>query len=573
MQEIQQDAAERPAATEAESGAAMAAPAEYRYADEIEPEDLEPQPMAPHTRRRLLIGLGVLLVLVLLAVLPPLINVNRYQRRIAASISASLGRPVHLDSVTLNVLPLPGFTLTNFVVGEDPGFGAEPVIHADSVRATLRIRSLWHRRVEFSRIALDAPSVNLVRRADGRWNIESILLQASRVAVNPTEQKTAGDAPRFPYIEATGARVNFKSGLEKKPLSLTDAEFALWLPEPEMWRLRLEAHPTRTDTAATDTGTLRVEGTLGKASTLEQVPIDLHAEWSAAPLGAASWVLMGQDGDLRGEMTVRASAKGTVGDNTATARLQVQRLRRAEFVPAQMMDVDVSCKARTQAVFHHLSEVKCLWPPDGEQSGLGDLVATGEVPDIHHLELARVEVKWDGVQMSNVVDGLRETSQRVSPELLAGGTVSGVWKCCGEEGPWLGSYGEFGLSHTRLSLHGAALHLGDADTLGTLAGDKLTMEPFALDLGGAQPAELTVDADRTGVRMRLTGVVLRSSVLALGKALPQFGEGLGAALPEVLSKGPEAPVKVDLVGTRVWGGEQTWGAAVKVVVGKKRRRR
>jgi hypothetical protein len=543
------------------------------YADEIEPEDVEPQPMAAHTRRRLLIGLGVLGVLVLLAVLPPLINVNRYQRRIAASIGASLGRPVHMDSVSLNVLPVPGFTLTNFVVSEDPGFGGEPVIRADSVRATLRMRSLWHRRVEFSKIALEAPSVNLVRRADGRWNIESILLQASRVAVNPTEQKTAGDAPRFPYIEATGARVNFKSGLEKKPLSLTEAEFALWLPEPEMWRLRLEAHPTRTDTAATDTGTLRVDGTLGKASRLEDVPIDLHAEWSTVPLGAASWVLMGRDGNLRGEMTLRASAKGTVGDNTATARLQVLRLRRAEFVPDRMLDVDVSCKAGTQAVFHRLTELQCLWPPDGEQSGLGDLVATGEVPDIHHLEQARVEVKWDGVRMSNLLDGLREVSQRVSPELLAGGTVSGVWICCGEEGRWLGSYGEFGLSHTRLSLNGEGLHLGDADTLGELAGDKVTMEPFALDLGGAQPAELTVDADRTGVRMRLTGMVLRSKLMALGKALPQFGDGLEKAMPEALSKGPEAPVKVDLVGTRVWGGGQVWTAAVKVVQGKKRLRR
>lgn len=539
--------------------------------DEVDADEAESRPMAPHTRRRLVTGLAVLLVILLLAVLPPLVNVNRYQRRIAASISASLGRPVHLDSVTLNVLPLPGFTLTNFVVSEDPSFGAEPVIRADSVRATLRMRSLWHRRVEFSRISLDAPSVNLVKRADGRWNIESILLQASHVAVNPTEQKTAGDAPRFPYIEATGARVNFKTGLEKKPFSLTDAEFALWLPQPEMWRLRLEAHPTRTDTAATDTGTLRIEGTLGKASTLEAVPIDLHAEWSAVPLGAASWVVMGRDAGLRGEMTIRASAQGTVADNTATLRLQVQRLRKADFVPSQMMDVDVSCKAKAAAVFHHLSEVKCLWPPDGEQSGLGDLIATGEIPDIHHVEQAKLEVRWDGVQMVNLLDGLREVSQRVSPELLVGGTVAGRLTCCGD-GPALGSAGDFSLSHTRLTLNGLGLHPDDADVVGTVNGDKVTVEPYTLDLGGAVPAELTVSADATGLKMRLTGMVLRSRLVALGKALPQFGDGLEAALPPVVAAGAEVPMKVDLVGSRVWGGGQTWAAA-KVVVVKRGKRR
>jgi len=90
-------------------------------------------------RKRLVIAACVLLALVVLALLPPLINVNRYQRRIATSISRSLGRPVHLDSVSMNLLPLPSFTLENFVVSEDPQFGAEPVMRADEVTATLRV--------------------------------------------------------------------------------------------------------------------------------------------------------------------------------------------------------------------------------------------------------------------------------------------------------------------------------------------------------------------------------------------------------------------------------------------------
>ena len=62
----------------------------------------------------------VLAVLLLLALTPPLLNVNRLRRRIADSMSASLGRPVHLDRVTVHLLPVPGFTLENLVVSEDP---------------------------------------------------------------------------------------------------------------------------------------------------------------------------------------------------------------------------------------------------------------------------------------------------------------------------------------------------------------------------------------------------------------------------------------------------------------------
>ena len=101
----------------------------------------------PGIHRRFLFLWLAFAALVLLAIVPPLISVNRFQHRIATSISQSLGRPVHLDRVTLNLLPLPGFTLNNLVVDEDPAFGSEPIIRANSVRATLRIRSLWTKRV------------------------------------------------------------------------------------------------------------------------------------------------------------------------------------------------------------------------------------------------------------------------------------------------------------------------------------------------------------------------------------------------------------------------------------------
>src|ERR1700722_9865110 len=243
------------------------------------------EPVRSGRVRHFVIAAVVALALVSLAVLPPLINANRFQRRIAASISGSLGRPVHLDRVTFNMLPLPGFTLENLVVSEDPAFGSEPVIRANSVRARLRISSLWRKRVEFSTISFTEPSVNLVRAADGKWNLESILLQASRIEAAPTVQAKPGSAPRFPYIEATGARLNLKQGAEKLPLSLTEAEFALWLSNPQEWHVRLQARPTRTDTSVSDAGVVRLEGTLGRATSLGAVPLNLQGEWRNAPLG------------------------------------------------------------------------------------------------------------------------------------------------------------------------------------------------------------------------------------------------------------------------------------------------
>src|SRR6201996_6258705 len=101
-------------------------------------------------RRRLATAAVVLLLLGALVLTPPLLNVNRYRHRIASTMSQSLGRPVHLDNVSLHALPWPGLTLENLVVSEDPAFGYEPVIRANKVNATLRIGSLWRRQIEFS---------------------------------------------------------------------------------------------------------------------------------------------------------------------------------------------------------------------------------------------------------------------------------------------------------------------------------------------------------------------------------------------------------------------------------------
>jgi AsmA family len=381
--------------------------------------------LSTHTLRRLLYLAVAALIILLLVLLPPLISVNRYQKRIANSISGSLGRPVHLDKVSLNLLPLPGFTLENFVVDEDPAFGSEPVIRADSVRATLRISSLWRRRVEFSTISFTNPSVNLVHLANGKWNLESILLHASHIEAAPTAQKKAGPAPRFPYIEATGARLNLKLDHEKTPISLTDADFALWLPDPQMWHLRIQARPARTDTNVSDTGTVQLEGTLGAAPSLGEVPISLRGEWRNVPLGQTSLVLLGHDAGLRGEMTLTANAQGTVSNSALQTRLQLTGARRADFVPAQPLDIDLQCLGTATGDFHSFQDIHCSWPPTGS-SNPPTLAISGAIPDIRNPRSAAIEIGTPGLPAATLLDWLHIASSRVPADLTADGTLTGT---------------------------------------------------------------------------------------------------------------------------------------------------
>ena len=296
--------------------------------------------------RRTWLALGLVVAVLALAFLPPYLSVSRFQRRITTSMSQALGRPVHLDHVALHLLPFPAFAIDNLVIDELPPFGDEPIIRANSVSARLRLSSLWRRRVEFSRITFTDPSINLVRNPDGRWNLESFLLQAARINAAPTAQTRPGSAPRFPYIEATGARINLKLAQRKTPFSLTEADLALWLPEPQQWKLRLRGRPARTDTGATDTGLLQTEATLHRAGAVGQVPLLLDASWTGAPLGEASRVLTGTDAGLRGDLALTTHIAGTLDNAAVNLEFKLGSLRRADLVPDRLVDIDLQCHAR-----------------------------------------------------------------------------------------------------------------------------------------------------------------------------------------------------------------------------------
>jgi hypothetical protein len=530
--------------------------------------------VSTHTLRRLLYLAFAALALLLLILLPPYISVNRYQRRIATSIGDSLGRPVHLDRVVLNLLPLPGFTLENFVVDEDPAFGSEPVIRANSVRATLRISSLWSRRVEFSTISFTDPSVNLVHASSGKWNVESILFHAAHVAAAPTDQKKAGPAPRFPYIEATGARLNLKLDHEKTPISLTDADFALWLPDPQQWHLRLSAHPARTDADVSDTGTFELEGTLGRAASLDQVPINLRGEWRNVPLGEGSRVLLGRDAGFRGEMTLSANAQGTVNNSALQARLHLTDARRADFVPAQPLSVDLQCLGTATSDFHAFEDLHCSWPPAGS-SDAPILAVSGSLTDIRNLRSATFQIGTPGLGAPTLLQWYRIASARVPVDISATGALTGSLTYAPSSSGILPLQGDLLLTNASLiNPHAgpASLIVGDVALSSTAppavethhsknhptatpVTDGFQLAPTALALGGKDPATLDGHIDANGYTLHLTGMVSIARLQALATAIPQLNDGLNEVLPTNRAAGP---FRIDYTATRPWGKSQTW---------------
>ncbi len=529
------------------------------------------------------IAVALVLLVVIATIVLPLININRYHHTIADSLSRSLGRPVHLGSVQLQLLPRPGLALTDFVVEEDPGFGAEPLLRAPSVTVSLRPSSLWRDRLEVSRIDLDNASVNLVRDSRGQWNFSSLLIQAARTPNAPTGLRHATAALRFPYIEFRSARINFKSGTEKKAFSFFNADLSIWLAQPDQWQLRFEAQPARTDLDLdlSDTGLIRLEGTVNRAAALDQIPVKLHAEWNKAPLGQLSRMLFAEDSGWRGLLRAEADFTGDINNLETNARFRVDDAHRQEFTPLSSLPVDVRCRAVYHRAVGAVDNLTCLWPVgDGHLLLTGALRAPRLKAAAHPEANLTLEINRTPAAFAASALGLLRSG--VTPSLTATGLINGHFAYATGEHSSHGTSptltGEAAVDSLSLSFPGVdkpltfpTLHFATPSAVpphhtGHKAAKPdarpaaksaprtaILLNPAPLALGAQNGAELSGQFTATGFSLRLAGQADLARLVALSKSSSVFGSSLAGVSPADAETPSTADLDLALTGPWLTG--------------------
>ncbi|HLJ88681.1 MAG TPA: AsmA family protein [Candidatus Angelobacter sp.] len=520
--------------------------------------------MALLSRRKIIVA--ALIVLALAIFLPPNINGSRFSKRLASALSAALGRPVKIGAVSFRLLPRPGFDLYDFEVMDDPAFSAEPLLLCGEVTADLRLTSLWQGRLEIANLKLKSatdkmpPSLNLVR-AQGHWNVESLLVRAEQIPTAPTARKLAENRSRFPYIEADAGRINVKIGPEKKPYALANTDFAFWLAAEDQWHFRLEGLPVRSDMSLTDTGTIKVEGDLRRSQTLEQMPATLQVTWHNAQLGELSSFMFGQDRGWRGNMDLTAQLAGPLSALHLTAEGSLQNLRRFDIGRNDVLNLDTRC----QGDFNHgLLNFKCNLPVEPGAVRVSGRLSPGS-PQNYDLDLVA-----NRVPLSSVATVLRHAKRTLPDDLTATGEMDAAFSFHAHEG---GARDWHGVGMTSaFILHSSAagkpiqvspirFHLGDLEikdaasaardsarkealkTDSSAQGSPLIVDPFSVELGAIAPATVQATLKRTDYIFQAKGTAPLERLMELGK-ITGFPSGLtnttGTASFELSMKGPWA---------------------------------
>jgi AsmA family len=261
-------------------------------------------------------ALALLILLILLQVVVSLmVRTRRIHSYLVQRLERSFGRPVEVSSFNLLLLPSPRLDASRVTIGEDPAFGSEYFLRAESLTAHLHLRGLLRGHFEFGALHLNRPSLILVRNLAGRWNLEGWLPPAKTVASRSgtTDPPAASPSNRLQAIEIDDGRINFKLIDEKLAFAFIAVSGSIEQVSAGRWQLQLQAQPWRSGAPLQSSGTVFVRGDVAGTS-LRLQPAEIHLHWDQASLADILRLIRGHDYGVRGVFALDAAARSVGSD-------------------------------------------------------------------------------------------------------------------------------------------------------------------------------------------------------------------------------------------------------------------
>ena len=263
--------------------------------------------------------------LIVIAVVVPYLPADILRPSIERAMQRGLGRKVTIIGglrLTLfpGPFPQPGFTLDEVIIDEDPRAGIEPLAHVTSLGASVRVLSLFERKLEFSRLNLSDATINLVKTDAGPWNFQFLLEN------NPANSK------RIPAIRMRSGRVNFKFGDTKSVFYFNDADLDVAPSRDGSVDLRFGGAPSRTDRSTQEFGRFFVRGTAAPDSRR----LDLRVELERSPLAETLRWMDPRGFDVHGTVALDAQLSGPPSHLDVSGQIQLDDVRRWDLIPDEM---------------------------------------------------------------------------------------------------------------------------------------------------------------------------------------------------------------------------------------------
>lgn len=305
---------------------------------------------------------------------PVVIGHTPLRRWLTRRLESGFGRAVEVGSYSLNLWGRPAIEAHEVTVAEDARFGQEYFLRAESLTVRLRLGSLFAGRLEPGTLWLSRPSLNLVRNAEGDWNLAEWLPKPGNAAgTRGSGAGTGAAAARFWRIEVDAGRINFKKSDEKLPYAFTNVSGYVESEGAGRWRIDLGAVPSRAAVIVQQPGMLHLSGDVGGTSSRLR-PAKLALSWDGASISDVLRIGRGYDYGVRGNLALTTTAHTEETAWMIEGRMDVAQAHRWDLA-ARTDNPSASVRAKMRLDFENSSlivEEATLDTPSSQARGLGN---------------------------------------------------------------------------------------------------------------------------------------------------------------------------------------------------------
>jgi uncharacterized protein involved in outer membrane biogenesis len=412
---------------------------------------------------------AVLLVLLIVCVdgiASLLVRRDRVRKRLNARLEAAFGRPVEVQYYSFSLWGGPTLEADGISVGEDPRFGHEYFLRADSLSVRLRWLSLLRGRFELGVLSLSVPIVNIVTDASGNWNLAEWLGHPAAPAANVVGPMRIPFVPKFRQINVDGGRINFKRGDEKLPFAFIGVTGSIYSDGPQRWRLDLEAAPWRAAQLSQQAGTIHLAGSVGGTSSALR-PANVQLTWTDASASDFLRLLTGDDSGVRGSVAIGLNAQTAPNGWTIQAQALLGELHRWDLTlrpDAPALNVTAKMLLDLPASTLQITQASVQAPHSNVQaSGKISWQAPPVVSKQPAASPVDFEIRSASVDFSDLLAWLRAFRQDIPPGL----TIKGFARVQGSISGWPARLTNMTAQTYGAELSGGGLvtplHLGEAD--------------------------------------------------------------------------------------------------------------
>ena len=248
-------------------------------------------------------------VVLTLAALPHVVDIDRFRPQLESSLSSTLGREVHVGHMEISLLA-GGARVNQISVADDPAYSTKTFLQAKSLGVGVSLLSLiFSRSVHVTSLSLDEPQLTAIQSEAGEWNFASL----------GAESKSEGDPAKGGLASVDRSVVLDRLKISNATIEVVSSPTkgqatTLKNVSVDLKNISVDEEMSFVLSARSDAGDMEIKGEAGPLNRAHPEQTPFHADIKGDKADMAQIAALGASSALAGILTF----DGTVTSNGVT---------------------------------------------------------------------------------------------------------------------------------------------------------------------------------------------------------------------------------------------------------------